>query len=393
MDSELPIFNDDNRFWLIRAEGGKFFDDFVNNDYVGIKYNRITIKELNELQKNNPALSIDDIRNLIFFKYIDAVGKDEITVDDLKASSKSQLTVHAKQDYLFAFEMKIGDFVLIPAKYSYKFALGIIIGNPYDENISAIKELQNEFKNGDIAYVPSNYIKRRKIQWLSIIERKDLPKEIAWIMNMHQAVGNLDTEDPSKLFNLVTPFYKYKDKYYLRVYTTRGGELSMRDWSDLFSIIPEAYQENIDLRANVNSPGFFTFLTSNLDGILHIISVLGGIGGPIISYKFLEALVGKDNLKEKGVIEWAQDRWRKHKDNKVHNMKKNIEYKEEKEKYKKIKSKNKTSKDKIKKLGLSIKDVGKPIEKNKNKIIELDVKDDKDQKDKQNKPKDNEKHS
>ena len=60
---------------------------------------------------------------------------------------------------------------------------------------------------------------------------------------------------------------------------------------------------------------------------------------------------------------------------------------------KKIKSKNKTSKDKIKKLGLSIKDVGKPIEKNKNKIIELDVKDDKDQKDKQNKPKDNEKHS
>ena len=49
MDSELPIFNDDNRFWLIRAEGGKFFDDFVNNDYVGIKYNRITIKELNKL--------------------------------------------------------------------------------------------------------------------------------------------------------------------------------------------------------------------------------------------------------------------------------------------------------------------------------------------------------
>ena len=44
-------------------------------------------------------------------------------------------------------------------------------------------------------------------------------------------------------------------------------------------------------------------------------------------------------------------------------------------------------------MGLSIKDVGKPIEKNKNKIIELDVKDDKDQKDKQNKPKDNEKHS
>ena len=208
MDSELPIFNDDNRFWLIRAEGGKFFDDFVNNDYVGIKYNRITIKELNKLLKNNPALSIDDIRNLIFLKYIDTVDKNEITADDLKASSKSQLTVHAKQDYLFAFEMKIGDFVLIPAKYSYKFALGIIIGNPYDENISAIKELQNEFKNGDIAYVPSNYIKRRKIQWLSIIERKDLPKEIAWIMNMHQAVGNLDTEDPSKLFNLVTPFYK-----------------------------------------------------------------------------------------------------------------------------------------------------------------------------------------
>lgn len=58
-------FNDKIDFWLIRADGGKYYDDFVNNDYIGIRYNRITVDELNKLANEN-IISVDAIKDLMF---------------------------------------------------------------------------------------------------------------------------------------------------------------------------------------------------------------------------------------------------------------------------------------------------------------------------------------
>ena len=52
MDTGISIFhfNDKINFWLVRANGGNYFDDFINNDYIGIKYNRVTVSDLNKLK-------------------------------------------------------------------------------------------------------------------------------------------------------------------------------------------------------------------------------------------------------------------------------------------------------------------------------------------------------
>ena len=78
----------------------------------------------------------------------------------------------------------------------------------------------------------------------------------------------------------------------------------------------------------------------------------------------IKMIVGKDNLKKKGIVKWGQEIYKNHQDNKVHNMKKKIEYVKEKNKYKKLKN-----------LDLSIKEVGKPVEKNNDKIIGLNIED------------------
>ena len=77
-----------------------------------------------------------------------------------------------------------------------------------------------------------------------------------------------------------------------------------------------------------------------------------------------------ENLKKKGLIETCQDIWSKHKQNKVKNLKADIEYRE-------LKAKDIRGKE----LGLSIRKEGKPIEKNKDKIISLDIKKPKDKTD------------
>ena len=360
-------FNDKIDFWLIRADGGKYYDDFVNNDYIGIRYNRITVDELNKLANEN-IISVDAIKDLMFDQY---AKENQISIDNLPVNSRRQLTVHAKQTYLFAFGMKIGDLVLTPAKKSYKFALGVIVGKPYDENADVVQKRIKQMQNEDIVYPCSDYRKRRKIHWISVISRQDLPKELAWIMNAHQATAKLSIQDKSKLFNLVSPIYNYNHKYYLRVYTSHGGNLSMYDWYRLVSVLPEEKQKNIDLKADVNSHGYLTFLTSNFSDLISITKVIIGptavSGGAVAIIKMLlNAIVGKDNLKKEGLVEWAQDVARRHSDNKLHNLKN----KQECEKIKRGKLANE--------FDLEIKRQGKPIEKNKDTVVPFHLDDEDD---------------
>ena len=364
VDDIVFKFNDKINFWLIRADGGKYYDDFVNNDYIGIRYNRITVEELNKLADEN-IITVNAIKDLMFDQY---AKENQISIDNLPVDSRRQLTVHAKQTYLFTFEMKIGDLVLTPAKKSYKFALGVIVGEPYDEKADVVQKRIKQMKNKDIVYPCSDYRKRRKVHWISVISRQDLPKELAWIMNAHQAIAELSIQDKSKLFNLVSPIYNYNHKYYLRVYTSRGGNLSMYDWSRLVSVLPEEEQRSIDLKADVNSPGYLTFLMNNFHDLINMCTAIGipvaTSGGVIAVIKFtLESIVGKDNLKEKGVIEWCQDVSRRHSDNKLHKL-------ENEQKYKEL-SVQERELTIAKKLGLKIKRTGKVIEKNDDTVVPL----------------------
>ncbi|WP_276804357.1 hypothetical protein [Lactobacillus hominis] len=365
MNSEPYIlkFSNKTNFWLLRAEGGKYFSDFLNNDYIGIRYNKLTINDIENLQQQE-VVTLEDIKQLMFKQYI---KDNKATINSLSTSAKTQLTIHAKQTYLFAYEIKIGDFILLPAKHSYEFALGMVVGDPYDENFEKIEELRRDYKNHDISYRPSNYVKRRSVQWISIIDRRDLPKELAWIMNAHQAVAVLKINNKTKLFDLVSPVYKYEDKFYLRVHTSKQSGFSVSDWAKLVSIFPKKSVNDIDMKANINSPGFITLVTSSMNNLSAFAKVMFGssIGG--ISFfvigKTLKLLLGEENLKKKGVIESIQDIWSKHKQNKVKNFKADLEYKE-------LKAKDRRGEE----LGLSIRREGKPIEKNKSKIISLDIK-------------------
>lgn len=310
MESDLPIlkFNDSINFWLIRANGGKYYDDFINNEYVGIKYNLLTIAALKELGKST-LVSSDDVRNMMFEKYNTSAKK---TSNSLTPISKTQLTLHARQTYDFTFNVKIGDIVLTPAKRSHKFAIGVIMSEPYDASKKYLSQTRKEYENGDIQYLPSEYSKRRDVFWLHVVGRKELPKELIWIINAHQAITELDIADKSKLFNLIAPLYKYNEKYYLRLYTSRGDEFSLDDWSLLVGTSKLNTEGKVDLRADINSPGFLTYLAEYASDIAKIAKDLGiptqqlwyivivMIGGK----KALEFFAGKDNLKKKGLYNW-----------------------------------------------------------------------------------------
>lgn len=274
MEIAYPIlkFSNNINFWLVRANGGKYYDDFINNEYIGIKYNLLAISALKSLEKDS-MVSQQRVKDMMFDKYKEL--KKANSSKYLNHKSKTQLTLHAKQTYDFTFKMKIGDVILTPAKRSYKFALGVIISDPFDARKDSLLELEQEFEKGNITYIPSGYSKRRKVLWLHTIERKDIPKELIWIINAHQALTELDLKDKSKLFNLIVPCYYYNEKYYLRLYTSKGNDFSLENWSTLISTIKSNSIERVDLRADINSPGWFTFLIKSASDVQKIASALG----------------------------------------------------------------------------------------------------------------------
>lgn len=130
----LLSFDPNINFWILRAEGGKYYDDFIDDNYIGIRYNKVMISDLVTLQnKSDIVISENVVRDLYREKY-DPLGEKE-----MDRSTKQRLTQHAKQTYMFMFGMKDGDVVFVPSKRSEYFAVGFINGNPYDENPKRIQ--------------------------------------------------------------------------------------------------------------------------------------------------------------------------------------------------------------------------------------------------------------
>ena len=65
----LLSFAPNTNFWVLRAEGGKFYDDFIDDNYIGIRYNKVTIADLEELKESDEILSEDSVKELYKKKY------------------------------------------------------------------------------------------------------------------------------------------------------------------------------------------------------------------------------------------------------------------------------------------------------------------------------------
>lgn len=256
----LLSFAPDTNFWVIRAEGGKFYDDFIDDNYIGIRYNMVTVADLTELKESDEILSEDSVKELYKKKY-DPKGKK--TMD---RSAKQRLTQHAKQTYLFTFNMKSGDVVFVPSKRSEYFAVGFINGDPYDESDNYIEERQKQAPANGLNFKVSDYKKRRKVCWVSYIRREELPSFLSWTVNAHQAIMDVKFNNigqKTRLMGIVFPLFEYKNHIYLRIHTGKGNNLNLSDWNTIttFSQNPE----KIDMKANVNSPGDITFAVANTD--------------------------------------------------------------------------------------------------------------------------------
>ncbi|MFJ8245159.1 hypothetical protein [Peribacillus asahii] len=271
---------DDTGYWLVRADGGRYYEDFFLNNFISISDNEITMDMIADCTKESFAgLTIEHYKNL----YSDTYEK----------WNSQQIAHAASRTQKFIDEMKIGDLILVPSKKSAAFLIGTISSEVYE--ISP-EELQSV---SEVNYGINPSFKRRKVQWLKEVTRQEISEKLYWILSAHQTIFNLNNQK-EHINQLLAPVYIQDDTCHGTIKISRSEGLNSNDWYDLYSLIKEksdCSQGEVIIKSNVQSPGLIEFVTNNATTVLTVTTLLSG---------FLFGEVNFVGIKFKGVLPYFQ---------------------------------------------------------------------------------------
>ncbi len=252
---DIPYRTKDQRIWLLRTESGSFYQDFNINNYVALGWDKIS-KAL--IEKNDTT----ELREIIKQSY--------------PTESKPGLILSQLRN--FYYEMKSGDYIVIPSKYSKHLSIGIL--GEIIEKISHSKT--------DNEYVQCKYIHMRSVRWLNeIIPIHDI--YISRVLKSHQAITNI-TEFANVLYRNIFPLYIDEECIHLTLQKPSDSEMKLWDniklqealyniMSSTSSLYGDIDIENTAIiKTAVGSPGFIEVIVKAaplIPALLFVKSIIG----------------------------------------------------------------------------------------------------------------------
>lgn len=314
--SRVPILEIPNNinYWFVRANGGKYYRDFLEHQYIGTADNNIKFSDLEQLSENddNPEhmKTVENVKTIYMQKY--------------PHTKKQLITLYSKRLYNFTFDMKDGDIVIVPGQHSDVFAIGVLMGKPYDESPENIGDIISH--SDTFNYKTSNYQKRRHVFWIREIRRQDLPEKMYWVLSAHQSFFDIK-QHRDGLNHLISPIYLADGQVHLNLHIGTKNDLSFDNWSSLQTMLKASVKEHskeFNMRPDVQSPGDIHIDSSsiNINDIVEICKMFYhlvepfGIHHPvatasiIFSKPVLNLIFGK-NIFKTGIIDYCLTEWDK----------------------------------------------------------------------------------
>jgi len=213
----VRVIDSTRDYWFIRTFGGALFNEFIENNYVGIGFNNIPYNIIKEY--NNTESSFKTIQSFI----------------NMNTKYKNgEATKWANQLISFEHNIKEGDLVLIPSKYSDDIAIGIIKSRTY-----LVKDKGTFVRDGVNEELPE---KRKKIEWLRTCDRSDIQSEIRSITSSHQAVTNANFYS-DYIESSLTNIYIKEEKIHLTIQVNQDNDINAYALNNFLSSITYFYRE------------------------------------------------------------------------------------------------------------------------------------------------------
>lgn len=254
----LPIINPERKYWLIRTNGGKYYSEFISNNFVAINYNEIDYEIIGTaLSKSSQENKDAYLREKIEFLYPDekrpglVLGYINKFIDDIKE----------------------GDIILIPSKDSNKLAFGYVADNTVyyeppkniDQRISDAEPIGQEV---------CRYIKRRKVDWIKSIEKDNLDLKLFKAICSHNTIS--DVSDYGDVIDrCIDDCFIKNDELHLRFDITTDNSIASSTYSLLYTSIDDLINDfnnysdtnivsnhDIIIKTQAESPGFIELISS-----------------------------------------------------------------------------------------------------------------------------------
>lgn len=256
---------DDIGYWLVRADGGKYYEDFFHNNFIAVADNEITLENIEECEKNSIAgMTIEHYKELYANKY---------------PNWKQQQIAHAaKRLQQFRDHMKIGDLVLVPSRRSTHFLIGVITSEVFEVTEETLAH------NADVHYSINHYFKRRSVTWIKEVSRNEISEKLHWVLSAHQAVFDLK-EHRDYINQLLAPIYIQDGKCHSTLKIDKKSGLNTHEWYDFYSLVKKISKDSDDevvVKSNVQSPGLIEIVTGQTD-ILTAVTILVTLTGIFFS--------------------------------------------------------------------------------------------------------------
>lgn len=239
--TSLPKVDADTTFWMVRANKGEYYTDFVTGQYVGIEYDEISLKESQE--KSNEELSK---------LFHERKPKD----NDGRKIPDGTYTSWIGQLKRFGNEIHPGDYVLVPSPSSERFSLGVVLGAPYELTSDQLNDINSEQVEGR---KKSTYRKRIKIQFLRSFNRSEADPALYKMIYTQTTVSKINKYAPY-ILRAVFDAYVSGGKVYLTFPVTQKEDIKARPYTSFTYHLTESYvalDPNSDpiIKNNVQSAG------------------------------------------------------------------------------------------------------------------------------------------
>ncbi|WP_449456979.1 hypothetical protein [Streptococcus suis] len=237
IQDKIPNVNSSKDYWFIRANKGEFYESFLLGGYIAIGWNFITLEDLEQLDET--------------------AIKSRLKEHDRKMEKPGSAY---NQMMRFAYQIQIGDIVIVPSQAPNDLLVGEVKSKPYTEKDEIIEDASNVCP----------YNKRINVEWLGVIRNKDIDPQLFKLVYAGHTVSDANS------------YKKYINRGLYDVYID-GNEMSMT-----FKVQEEE---------NINAFAYSTFLH-------HTLSMTRILQENLDSHKQITL---RTNVQSKGPIEFLGD--------------------------------------------------------------------------------------
>lgn len=231
-------------YWFIRTQAGSLYRTFLENNYVSIGHKEVPIQFLTAqkgIYITNESLVINEIKGMI---------KSYHALDEQPLEGRN-ISLITSQIVRFAYDIKVGDIIIIPSSKSNEISFGIIEDEQWVD--------ANYNKNEDDACL------KRPVRWIKTIRRYELDPYLYRMFNAQQAVNKVNDYAEIVERSINDLFILDEEAHF--VINVKSNAISAKDLfglgSNLMAILDDVSQkfdlgvssDNLQVTININSPG------------------------------------------------------------------------------------------------------------------------------------------